>query len=549
MQTQPDTELTPEDRRPYREKILPVWKEASLYAAAFLAALVCFLVFKPYYEIDGTHAIAAQSFAALLLGGCVLWGAYLKLSGKLTPARLTAIFLFAGFVLRLSYLLSTPASMRQHDTYTPRGDGHEGYAWTLFSTGKLPAINDYQFYHPPLNAFLQAGFMRFMSGLSQSLGIAPDAFLAGKPAYIEAERYFLYSSCQILSLLYSFAVCVVSLKILKILGVKGSAYAALSAFLIFYPRGIHFAASLNNDAVAYLCSMLALFFVLKWWKKGKKWQELLLCGASTGLGMMAKLSAATICLPIAGVFVYEFIRAAAKREGALPLTKIIGQYAAFLAVCAPVGLWFQVYAYARFDQPFGFVFSNLNHKLYTGDRSLFERFSPIVFDANEYFGSLWCRTFEFNYNLFHFALRSSIFGEQSYARGDGFALSAVVFAYLSVIFLLISFVRAAYLFFKRDLKKKDERTREHKRNLFFVFLLVFSQVFSEIYFYAKMPYGCTMDFRYIMPLILGMALTLWLTLGRLKEEGGKFSLTLCRLTAVCVGAFLLSSVLFYTICV
>ncbi len=529
--------------------------EATLYAAAFLFALLFFVALKPYYEYEGVpRGAVSQSVTALLVVACAALGAYFKLSGKLTAKRLIFLMLAAGLALRLNTMLCTPAGwytptqMLQMDTYTPRGDGHEGYAWTIFSTGKLPATNDYQFYHPPLNALLQAGFMRFMSGLSSALGIAPDAFLAGKPAYIEAERYFLYSSCQILSLLYSFAVCVVSLKILKLFRLQGKPLVLAAAFMIFYPRGIQFSGALNNDGIAYLLSILALFFVLKWWKKGKKWQELLLCGASTGLGMMAKLSAATICLPIAGVFVYEFIRTVGKKEGALPLPELLGQYAAFLAVCAPVGLWFQVYAYVRFDQPFGYVFSNLNGALSTRRRSWWERFSPVVFDKHEYFDSLWCHTFGWNYNLLHFSLRSSIFGEfNQYSRGENFAFVAVVTAYLSLILLLAALVRAGYLFFKHDLKKKDARAEERKRNVLFVFLLVSSQVLSEIFFYVRMPYSCTMDFRYVMPLILGMALTLWLALGRLKEEGGKFSTALCRAVKACVGVFLLSSALFYMV--
>jgi 4-amino-4-deoxy-L-arabinose transferase-like glycosyltransferase len=349
-------------------------------------------------------------------------------------------------------------------------------------------------------------------------------------------------------------VCVVSLKILTLFGIKGKPLVALSAFMIFYPRGIHFAASLNNDGVAYMFSVMALYFALKWWKKGKRLPDILLCAASIGLGMMSKLSSATVCLPVAGVFIYEFVRTLKKKEDALTLKNMIVQYATFLIICAPLGLWFQVYAKIRFDQSFGYVFSGITSKLSTADRTLFQRLFPIAFDAKEYFSSLWCNTFTTatspnNYNLFHFALRSSIFGEQTYSRGESFAIPAVIFAYIAVILLLISLIRAVYLYIRYDRKRSDEGAIEGRKNALFVLLLVASQVLSEIYFYIKMPYACTMDFRYIMPLILGMCLTLWLVCGRLSRAGDGFSVTLCRLTVLSVAAFLVCSVLFYAVCV
>ena len=34
-------------------------------------------------------------------------------------------------------------------------------------------------------------------------------------------------------------------------------------------------------------------------------------------------------------------------------------------------------------------------------------------------------------------------------------------------------------------------------------VLVLSQLLAQLYFNIKMPYGCTMDFRYIVPIIIG----------------------------------------------
>lgn len=522
--------------------------EALAYVGVFVLSVVAFLTLKPYISVGRVGAVAqCILWVAILL--CIGFIAYLGMAKKLTTGRLIGLLLLIGVLLRIGYMLYTPASYRQHDTFSKNHDGHEAYAWTIFSTGALPTENKYQFYHPPLNAMLQASFMRIMSKIGEWFGGADSGFFAkykfGKPSYVDEARYFYYASCQCLAVLYSVVTCVFSLKILSLFGFSDKTRVLLSAFVIFYPRNIHFAGTLNNDPVAYMFGILALYYALKWWKKGRSPAHILLCALCVGLGMMAKLSSATVCLPIAGIFIYEFVRTLRKKDGALSFLKMALQYGGFLLVCAPIGLWFQVYAKMRFDQNFGYVWNNLSSGLYTGDRSFFERFF-VTFDPNELFGSLYCKSFD-NYNIFHFCLRSSIFGEQSYSRGDVFAVAAVLFAYLVCILLFAAIVWCVVRYFTSKGKENGLHTRApvEFRDLLFVFLLVQSQAISQIYFNISMPYGCTMDFRYIMPLILGIALTMGCTQKCLQADGGKAAVAIDRLLIIAVVGFLLSATLFY----
>lgn len=554
------------------------WKacllEIGLYVAVLLLTLLLFLLLKPSAgnSYIGQGAVA-QTLQLLGVAASLALGAYWFSKKKLSGKRAVILLLIIGYILRVGYMLYTPATVGQHDTYTPNFDGHEAYAFTIFETGALPSSNVYQFYHPPLNAAVQAAFMHFTESLLGGLSkLYPqgDAFLSiftyGKPGYIDETRWFLYSSCQILAVLYSFIACVVSLKILKLFEFPASTRVLLAAFLILFPRGIQFSGTLNNDALAFTLAVCALYFALKWQKQGKKWIDILLCALFVGLGMSAKISMATVCLPIAGVFIVAFIETLRKKENALSLWQSLLQYGAFLLLCAPIGLWFQVYAKIRFDQPLGHVFSNLNHKLYTGDHSFFSRFI-FCFDFSEYFGSLWCRPFEGNYYLFNYALRSAIFGEFRYSQGESFGVLAVLTAYITVILLAVAL---GYGIFKWIKSKKSSPLLDGAGNaenagnmggvgskialgdwkdLLFAFLLVQSQVIGEIYFYIKMPYGCTMDFRYIMPMILGLALTLGYAQKALAGVGTQTAGRLSRLLTAFTAAFLISSTLFYCVCV
>lgn len=537
------------------KKVKMCLSEGGVYAGVFLLACIVFLALKPLVQLQSKGAVA-HALMAVALGACAIVTAYMGITKRLTTRRIIFLLLIVGLILRLGYMAYTPGATRQHDTYTKSLTGHEGYAWTIFETGKLPTSNSYQFYHPPLNALVQAGFMKITSGIGKVLsGIFGEGFYGyynyAKPSYIaEDSRYFLYSSCQILSVVYSCVVAVTSVKILSLFPIKGKLKLFLYAFVILYPRNIQFAGMLNNDAIAYMLSTLALYYALKWWKGKRSLVWILLCGFTVGLGMMAKLSSATVCLPIGGIFVYEFIARLRKKEGAMPLWKMVVQYGAFLLVCAPIGLWYQLYVKIRFNQGFGFVWVPTNTGLYTGDYSLFERF-VFPFDVSEFFGSLYCRSIEGNYWLFNYALRSSIFGEWWYAQGDGFATAAVVFAYMGAVLLFVSLVWCLITYVRKQREKKlfSEPSPVSHKDLLFVFLLMQSQVVSEIYFYLKMPYGCTMDFRYIMPMILAMALTFGCTHKYLVAEGGKVSVLLSRLLVVVCGVFLAVSALFYCVCV
>lgn len=534
--------------------------ELGVYAAVFLLTTVLFLWGKPLFKTI-SEGMAAQSFMLLSLISIIIVAICMGTSKKLTTRRILILMLLAGLALRIGYMLYTPASARQHDVYTDQHTGHEGYAWILFTTKKLPTTNAWQFYHPPMNALMQAGFMRFMRALTGAFdeiftwfgrdGYFPTAFLHNKPkAITDGTRYYLYQTCQILSVMYACITCVALIKTLWLFDFSDKTKLIMSAVVIFFPRHIAFSGLLNNDPIAYMFSMLAFYHAVKWWKGGKSIGRILACALFLGLGMMSKLSSATIALPIAGIFIYEFVHTLRKKTDALSIGKMLLQYGAFLAICAPLGLWFQVYANARFGQAFGYVPSNLTHRLYTGDETLFERFI-FPFDMSEFFGSIYCRPFDGNYWLFNFSLRSALFTESSYPAGEGFAVASIVAAYAAVGALFTAIVYSCVRYFKSKKQGKDliKMAKINPADLLLVVLLVQSQALSEIYFYLSAPFACTMDFRYIMPIILGIALLIGYTNRILTADGGKASLILNKTVTVATFTLLITISMFYCTCV
>ena len=540
------------DKKTVKETVKKCLMECGAYLAVFVVTLVLYLCVKPYINFQ-RNGIVAQSvtFGLLAVVGCVV--AYMGMTKRLSPKKILVFMLIAGFLLRLGYVLYTAASARQYDTWTPYFDGHEAYAWNFFESGKLPDNNVYQFYHPPLNALVQSAFMHFLDGLSGVLSkIFPlgdyfqTRFLFGKPDYIDGFRYFLYSGCQMLGVLYSFMICVVSIKILSLFSLSEKTKLLLSAFVIFFPRGIQISGQLNNDLLAYLLAVLAIYYALKWhFSRNLVW--IILCALSVGLGMMTKLSSATVCLPIAGIFIYDFVRVILSKNEA-KIWKTVAQYMVFLFICAPLGLWFQIYAKIRFNQGFGYVFDNLNPALLTADKHWFARFF-VTLDFSEYFGNLYCLPFE-NFNIFNYVVRSAIFGEFSYWQGEGFAFVAIVFAFISILCLLAGEIRCLVLCIKN---RKNQEAQTDKRRVWeevgFVGLFLLSQIGAFLFFNIKMPYGCTMDYRYIMPTSLALALAAGLVRDRLIKSGDGISVVVSRCMTISTGVFLIASALFYCVCI
>lgn len=542
-----------------KQNFKKVVKEIVFWLILFVATFLLYAIVKPHLFTDVTWArqgVVAQSITVVLLLIIAIVAIILYINKKLNAKNIIRLLIIAGYIIRLGYMLITPANCRQHDTFTGNYDGHETYAWILYSTGKLPTSNVYQFYHPPLNAIVQSGFMHFYSGFTTLLSKIFNLddyfvaeFLVGKPNYLDAERYALYGSCQILSLLYSVIACVYMVKIIKMFNFSNKITILASAFVIFFPRNYQMSAQLNNDALSFVLAILALFACLKWYKNGNKQWWIYGCALFCGLGIMTKLSFATICLPIGAIFVLEFIKVIRKKS-TLSLSKILVQYGIFLVVCAPIGLWFQVYAKIRFNQNLGYVFDNLNESLSTKGHSLFSRFI-FAFDINEWFGSIYANPFE-DYSLYNYLVRTSIFGEFSYWNGEGYGLVALIAAYIACLLIIVDviycLVRLIIKSKKKEFSFKNICTYKGGDKLFII-TLIFSQVISMYYFYLKMPFGCTMDFRYILPIILGFALGFGYIFKSLKIIGGKASRILSVSTGLVIAIYFISSSVFYTLCV
>ena len=150
--------------------------DIAVLVGTFLFILLSYFIFKPLYStssvkfgsIDG---IIPRIYIIACIFVIALVGIILRIKNKLTIEVVLFLAFLLGVVLQLNYMLITPYNYRQHDVFSYNAAGHEGYALTIYKTGQLPTqvdsngYLDYQFYHPPLNAFMQAALCISVSHL------------------------------------------------------------------------------------------------------------------------------------------------------------------------------------------------------------------------------------------------------------------------------------------------------------------------------------------------------------------------------------------------
>ena len=500
----------------------------------FLFVFLSYFFFKPLYAKSAlpfktsTDGVVIRAYIFLLLFAIVVTGITLGIKHKLTYHRLLFLIFLFGVVMQLNYMLITPYNYRQHDVFSHNDAGHEGYAWTIYSTGGLPTQVDaeghldYQFYHPPFNAFMQSIMMHIFKPFMYLYN-----WMFNSTYYNPDDMHSLFQTSEILSCFYMNVSIYFGTKTINLLHVEYKYKIPGIIYLCLFPALFILAGQENNDPLCIMNCFIVVYFTLKWWNNHSYFNASMI-GLFTGLAMFAKLSGALIILPAFVIFVIELILSIKRKED---FKGYLFQGCIIILLVLPLGLWFHIYAKIRFDQPFGFVFSNLNSNLYVGDHNIWERFINI-FDFQDMTSTFWANTFV-NYNLPNFLIKSALFGEYSFLNADYMAFFALVFHYL---FVYGSFVMIIiYLIVSK------------KENLFEKIIagsLVLSQLIAQLYFNIRMPYGCTMDFRYIVPIIIGYAILNVLAFNKLLPDK-KWTRYYAFVMLVIGGLFLTSSTLFY----
>lgn len=457
-------------------------------------------------------------FIYALIALCAAAAVYLALKKRLSTPKAIFLILCAAFLLRAAYIVSTAYYIRQHDSYGHTDWGHLGYIWYFFEHDfALPDFDPrtvWQFYHPPLHHFLEALWLKVQS----LLGIS---------------AYTLFENLQIPTLFYSCCSTVTAYKVFRQLKLKGLPLLIPTAVIALHPTFSLFSGYINNDPLCTLFIFLAVLMTLRWYDEPNM-RNILKLAVFIGLGMMTKLSAALIAPAVALVLLWRF--AADKRSR----RALLGQFAAFGAVCAPLGLWHPLYCLVRFGVPLGFVPSagvtsnEIPSSVYPFVNRIFiTSLDPIRFP---FFNT----DPKYNYNIPATLLRSSLFSE--------FQFSETVFGlklyHLLAVLNCLCALTALVIMLRVLFSKKYDISPCQK--LFFACAYAVLMV-SYTSFAFKYPSICSMNFRYIAPVLLFTLSFVGVWLKRALKNENRPALVKAYGASALFGAFCAASMLIYII--
>ncbi len=375
-----------------------------------------------------------------------------------------------GILLRLFYVALTQGHYFQNDIGSFEKDnlGHLGYIYYIFSNNSLPKVvpqMSYQFYHPP--------FYYMMSALFTKLFV----FFGGQ---IEQADEFL----QYVSVAYSGITLIYLNKILKHIKIDNDGRFVAMALVTFLPYSVMMSGALNNDLLMYMLSVMCVYYFLKWYDT-PKYNYAIITAFCIGLAMMTKISAALL---VPGMVLVILLKLWQERK---QIKNILLQLGSFGAIALPIGLWFPLYNYFKYDTPLGFVpRMSDTFDQYIGQYSKWQR----LFDFNGAWDSIvlsWSGNNGYiDYNIWVSLLKFAVTGEGYNVYLNSVLSFVAHITFYMTLFAIIGIIIGMLIFL---LLNKNNR---HIKILFFVTVII--SMISYLKFCLAYTHVCTMHIRYVM---------------------------------------------------
>ncbi len=451
------------------------------YLLLFIGIVVLF------YVVEGI-GLQNKQIIQVVMKGCIFLSIVTLLfekKGESMSAQLISIVVFIGLVMRIGYMLYTPSYVRGHDMWeiSPESKGHYAYMLQVF-LGKLPQSNEIQFYHPPFFYWLSSILMKGYG------------FLRGQVNLVE-----LVEASKIVSCFASCMTLLLSKEICEELGLKVKSTLITLSVVAFLPSFYLLAGRANNDSLAVAFSIMAIGYTIKWYKNST-YKNSIGLALAFGLGMMTKMSVGVLAFFTGYLMLYKLFG----KEYKTIRKEVFRQLTLFATICFPLALWFPIRNFILFKQPLNYVYDvGKNVNMNCSDYSLFERFLnfPLyeLLEKNPY-ANPWQ-----DCNTVMYLIKTAIFGEFTYMIEPLIAKGLLITTTALTLGVLGSGIWLLW--------KEKTMTKFMKWSLLG---LIGVYYLSYIWFNMKYPYGCTMDFRYIVPLALVAGLVLGLTYEKVTHK-------------------------------
>lgn len=442
-----------------------------IYLLTTLFTLILFFIFRSQLAFQSSISITLPAIGIILVLaiGAFIWHQKHPLSIEV----LCCLIFIVALLVHLSYTFYTGPYIRQHDVYGYIDHGHMGYIAYIYQNKSLPDFVGYQYYHPPLHHILSAILMEINTKTSGSISSG-----------IESLRF--------LPFLYITWTTIVSYRLLSRLKISKNALLLSFSFIAFHPTMSVLSSSINNDALAFFFTIAAFYRMIVWYQEPTKKNILVLALLLAGAAL-SKISSLQLALPIGFLFLVMLLaKYESEIRGKLTAKKLWGQYILFAIISIPLSLSYSIRNKILFNQDLGYVPTIGDETLdqYVGNYSFFDRFMK-PFSKN-----LWKNAYcqiPGDYNVYEYLLRCSIFGEFSYSNGDLIARFLTILNALIILGVIAALIVVTV--------SKVRMTKDGLLWLSFSLYAITLWV-AYILFNISFPFACTMDFRYLLPMII-----------------------------------------------
>lgn len=198
---------------------------------------------------------------------------------------------------------------------------HINYIMYLYTYNSLPdsSKNIGQFYHPPLNHFIMATWLKIA-----------DIFWNISSVKLESMQY--------VSIIFSVVILITLYKILKELEVDEKYRIIPMIFFGFYPLQIYLSGSINNDELVSMFCILSFLYLLKW-EKNQSYKNSIFIAIFIGLGLMTKTSAVIMLIPALYIYLKTLNKYIHEDNN---IKKLIYQAIILMIIVIILGGWFHV---------------------------------------------------------------------------------------------------------------------------------------------------------------------------------------------------------------
>lgn len=395
----------------------------------------------------------------------------------------------------IAFLFASPV-VNQHDIMIE--GGHFDYAMYIFNNWRLADNNYYEFAQPPLNAILQAIFMKFIS-IFKNFG---------------DDYHALYTCCKFLALIYSLIILYLFYKIIKEFNLNKKLFTLFYGIMALYPGLIIMTTQYSNDLLSYVFFYLSIYLCIRWAKK-PKFSTIILLALSIGFGMLTKISVGLVAFIVGPMMLAVLISSImntnkAKSDHVKPLT-IVLQLVVFLIIVTPIGLSYGIRNYLLFGQSFTYISEDLvrdgRFALAGKHYSDFERYGSFAF--SKLYDGKYDIFHDWNeYNIWVDLVKTSAFDEFQFRDTIFYPALVLVWLYnilfyfastIAMIYNIVTLIMAAV---KNEIKKIAWNMLNLR--LLSIMLYVLAMI-AFLLFNMNYPYSCNSNYRYVAYIIFALA--------------------------------------------